>query len=225
MSRIIIEAILICIYETILVASLPPKKQSLGRVLSSYGLRKVYALEVLTPKMFTDTCKPETASEQSDQAKELKLPGDPSWSKLLRPPVPQTSNRRVTSFIETNMYPMIEDSSEEKETEGENKDKEMANFAIELSYKIYVNKSIRQRKDLPDTKRNILLDLLNLDEAICKEVDLLYKTKYYSTLDIIQCTTFVSVDEKKSIYKAYNHKNFGLQQSRVVEHMLNSAKK
>jgi hypothetical protein len=65
MSRIIIEAMLICIYETILVASISSKKQSSGRVLSSYSLYKVCALKVLTSKMPADTCKPETALKQS----------------------------------------------------------------------------------------------------------------------------------------------------------------
>ncbi|KAI9766135.1 MAG: hypothetical protein M1840_006702 [Geoglossum simile] len=116
------------------------------------------------------------------------------------------------------------ETSEEVEVEGEDRDDEIADFAVELSYKIYVNKSIRRRKDLPDTTRDALLDLFNLEEVICREVDLLCKTEYYSTLDIVQYTVFISVAGRKSIYKAHDLEDFGLQQGQVLEHMLNSAK-
>ncbi|KAI9865214.1 MAG: hypothetical protein M1813_002534 [Trichoglossum hirsutum] len=116
------------------------------------------------------------------------------------------------------------EASEKKETKNENEDEEIADFTVKLFYKIYVNKSIRQRKDLPDTTRDALLDLLDLNKAICKEIDLLCKTKHYSTFNIVRRTTFVSADRKKSIYKAHDLENFGLQQGRVLEHMLNSAK-
>ncbi|KAI9772619.1 MAG: hypothetical protein M1840_000213 [Geoglossum simile] len=112
---------------------------------------------------------------------------------------------------------MSEDTHEEVEVEDENMDEEAADFAVELSYKIYANKSIRRRKDLPDTTRDGLLDLCDLEEAICRDVDLLCKTEHHSTLDIIWHTAFVGVAGKKSIYKAHDLEDFSLQQGQVLE--------
>jgi glycogen debranching enzyme len=120
-------------------------------------------------------------------------------------------------------YPISEDTCEEVEIEDENRDEEIADFAVELSYKIYVNKSIRRRKDLPDTTRDRLLDLSDLEEPIHREVDLC-KKEHDSTLDIIRCTTFIGIARKKSIYKAHDLEDFSLQQGQVLERLLNSAK-
>ncbi|KAI9770942.1 MAG: hypothetical protein M1840_002646 [Geoglossum simile] len=148
--------------------------------------------------------------------KEPKLPKRPLQFKPSRLSILWTSNQRVISS-EAHAHLM-------REVKGEDRDDEIADFAIELSYKIYVNKSIRWRKDLPDTTRDVLLDLFNLEEAICREVDLLCKTEHYSTLDIVQCTAFISVAGRKFIYKAYDLEDFGLQQGQVLECMLNSTK-
>jgi hypothetical protein len=121
-------------------------------------------------------------------------------------------------------YPISEDTCEEVEVEDEYRDEEIADFAVELSYKIYVNKSIRRRKDLPDTTRDRLLDLSDLEEPIHREVDLLCKKEYDSTLDIIRRTAFIGIARKKSIYKAHDLEDFSLQQSQVLERLLNSAK-
>ncbi|KAI9760556.1 MAG: hypothetical protein M1840_002394 [Geoglossum simile] len=106
----------------------------------------------------------------------------------------------------------------------DNSNDEVEDFAVELSYKIYVNKNIRRRKDLSDTTRDALLDLSNLEEAICKEVDLLCKTERHSTLNIVQRIAFISIAGKKLIYKAHDLEDFGLQQGQVLERMLNSTR-
>ncbi|KAI9768204.1 MAG: hypothetical protein M1840_005034 [Geoglossum simile] len=162
-----------------------------------------------------------------DQIKEPKLPKRPLQSKPSRLTIPQTSNQRAISseaYAHLMSGETSRETSKEVEVEGENRDNEIVDFAVELSYKIYINKSIKRRKDLSDTIRDALLDLFNLEEAICREVNLLYKTKHYSTLDIVQHTAFISVAGRKSIYKAHNLEDFGLQQSQVLEHMLNSTK-
>ncbi|KAH0556926.1 hypothetical protein GP486_005286 [Trichoglossum hirsutum] len=164
-------------------------------------------------------------------SEEPELTRHPSRPNPPRPPV----NRRAVPPAETHIYPTSDRTSEveeaeaeveeaEVEVEDEDSDDEVEDFAVELSYKIYVNKSIRRRKDLPDTTRDALLDLSNLEEVICKEVDLLCKTEQYSTLDIVQRTAFISVAGKKSIHKAHDLEDFGLQQGQVLERMLNSTK-
>jgi hypothetical protein len=44
-------------------------------------------------------------------------------------------------------HPISGGTCEEVEVEDENRDEEIVDFVVELSYKIYANKSIRRRKD------------------------------------------------------------------------------
>jgi hypothetical protein len=119
--------------------------------------------------------------------------------------------QRVASS-EIHTYSTSDDIYEKAEAESEDINKEIVDFAVELSYKIYVNKSIRRKKDLSDTIRNRLLDLYELEEVISKEVNLLRKIEHYFTLNIIWWTVFVDIAGKKSIYKAYDLDDFSLQQ-------------
>ncbi|KAI9773874.1 MAG: hypothetical protein M1840_006100 [Geoglossum simile] len=172
----------------------------------------------------------------------------PQRPKPSRHPVPQNSNRRIAFTAirnpigrgtrkeaeagdENEDEDRGEDENEHKnenehedEDEDEDEDEEIVDFAVELSYKIYINKSIRRRKNLPNTTRDRLLDLSKLDQVIGREVNLLGKTEHYSALNIIQRTAFVGIAGKKSVYKPHDLDDFSLKQAQVLERLLNSTK-
>jgi hypothetical protein len=70
----------------------------------------------------------------NDQTKvsEDQCPTYSRQPKLSRLPVPQTSNRRIISSTEMHTYPTSEDTCEEVEVVDENRDEEIADFALEF---------------------------------------------------------------------------------------------
>ncbi len=91
-----------------------------------------------------------------------------------------------------------------------------ADFAVELNTKIYVNKRLLQRKNLPETTRDSL-DLADLEETIWQQLN---AATIGDDVSLLKQTAFVRAGSHAGGARTHDFEDFGLETESQIQSML-----
>lgn len=87
-----------------------------------------------------------------------------------------------------------------------------ADYPIEVYTKIYVNKTLARRKNLPNTTRDNF-DLSDIEDKLAQDLDILGNGE---PISILQRTAFVHAATRKTAQKVHNLDDFGLVEASCI---------
>ena len=95
-----------------------------------------------------------------------------------------------------------------------------ADYPIELYTKIYINKILARRKNLPDTTRDNL-DLSDIEDRLTQDLDVLGNGE---PISILRRTAFGHIVIRKTVQKVYDLDDFGLIEASHILKMIKATR-
>jgi hypothetical protein len=95
-----------------------------------------------------------------------------------------------------------------------------ADYLIEVYTKIYINKALAKRKNLPDTTRDNL-GLSNIEDKLAQDLNILRNGE---PISILQRTAFVHIATRKTAQKVHDHNDFGLVEASCILKMVEATR-